>query len=220
MFVLKETTVNSAELLSTELFSAEPDECIGYGKTDAAPPWIMIGLAAVFMLFGVGLAAGCSPMLFSQLPAEAQGGAVGVGVGVIMALFAALLVHSAKSKAIVHGVRFYRNGIRLHGSRNETLQPYGDLKQFHVVAIRPGRRLSVRGVFYFLIHLVGGHFVWTDQGVQVTSFNYLSGGGGVTLATSAAKPLHLGGLNVAQLEAIALAAEKALGRNVSLTLQA
>jgi len=58
MFVLKETTVNSAELLSTELFSAEPVECIGYGKTDAAPPWIMIGLAAVFMLFGVGLAAG------------------------------------------------------------------------------------------------------------------------------------------------------------------
>ncbi len=143
--------MNSAELLSTELFSADPDECIGYGKTDAAPPWILIGLAAVFMLFGVDLAAaGCSPMLFSQLPAEARGGAVGVGVGVIMAMFAALLVHSAKSKAIVHGVRFYKNGIRLHGSRNETLQPYVDLEQLHVVAIRPGRRLSVRGVLYSL----------------------------------------------------------------------
>ncbi len=212
--------MNSAELLSTELFSAESDECIGYGKTDAAPPWILIGLAAVLMLFGVALAAGCSPMLFSQLPAEARGGAVGVGVGVIMAMFAALLVHSAKSKAIVHGVRFYRNGIRLHGSPNETLQLYDDLEQFHVVAIRPGRRLSPRGVFYFVIHLAGGHFAWTDKGMQVTSFNYLSGGGGVTLATAGANPLHLGGLNVGQLEAIAVAAEEYLDRNVSLVLQA
>ena len=193
---------------------------IARGRTNAAPHWLLYGLAVSSICVGGLLAIGCSPMLFSNLPAEVQGGRIGVGVGAMLFMFGGLMIYSARSKSITHRVDFFEKGVKICGGPNNGSWLFEDLEQFAVTVIRPGPRLSLKAGYCCLMILCHTVIIWQVDGVSVSSHDFLSGGGGIRLSVEGQTIVHAGGLKVAKLEAIGKAASAALGMQVATIVQA
>ena len=161
-------------------------EFIGRGRTNGAPFWLLYGLGTVFTVFGVGLAIGCYPMMQSQLPIEAQGGRIGVGVGLAMLLFGGLMINSGYTKSIADRVEFFGNGLRVVGGVCDGAWRFEQLKTLKIVIIKPGPWLSVEGFKAWCTLALRAIEIRTVQGVVVTTDDYLFGGGEVCLSVNGA----------------------------------
>ena len=193
---------------------------IARGKTSAAPHWLLWGLAVLSTCTGCLLAIGCASMLFSMLSAEVQGGRIGVGVGAMLCMFGGLMIHSARSKSITHRVDFFENGVKVCGGPNHGSWLFQDLEQFAVTIILAGPWLSLKAADFCLMSLCHIVVIWNVDGVVVSSHDFLWGGGGVRLSADGQMVVNAGGMKVAKLEAIAEAANSALGTQVSTIVQA
>ena len=160
-------------------------EFIGRGRTNGAPFWLLYGLGTVLTVFGVGLAIGCYPMMQSQLPFEAQGGRIGVGVGLAMLLFGGLMIYSGYAKTIADRVEFFENGLRVVGGVCDGAWRFEQLTSLKIVIIKPGPWLSFEGIKAWCM-LPWAIEIRTVQGVAVTTDDYLFGGGEVSLSVNGA----------------------------------
>lgn len=163
---------------------------IGRGRTDGAPFWLLYLLGTIFSLFGIVLAIGCFAMLQSQLPMEVQGGRVGVGVGVMLLLFGGLMLYSGYVKSYADRIDLFEKGIRVVGGVSNGAWRFEQLSVLRIVVIKPCSWLSFQGIKSFCLLALRMVETWTIDGVRVTSFDCLFGGGYVCASVSSSNEIE------------------------------
>lgn len=189
--------LHEAESHDARPSAAELGAFICRGRTPNAPPILLYALTLLCGFFGGGLTIGCMSMVTSYLPAERQGGYIGVGIGLVILLFGAVTFHSGRSRRYVNRVDFFQNGIAVwRGSHGERWF-YSQLVGVNVTVIRPASWWSPMKWFLLILAVVGIHSI-DDRGI--TSFEHCFGGGRVSVLIVGQQSIEVVGPGYRRLE--------------------
>ena len=131
------------------------------GRTDAAPPWILYGVAAIGLLFGSMMFIGSIPTLLGNRPGDLQGGLAGIAVGLILFVGGVFAVRGGRSRSTVFRVQFFEDGLALASRAESTFVGYRDLTKMAVVVRIPSaatQALAVTKSVVALVNLNGYRF--------------------------------------------------------------